>query len=500
MSAPAIRSVLIAALGGEGGGVLADWLVLCARQSGLAVQATSVPGVAQRTGATSYYLEFSVAPWPEGSVPSFALSPTPARVDVVVASELLEAARMMERGFVTPERTHLIASTSRVYTTLEKMQPHDGRFDPERVRALSQVLARESLWLDMAELTQQHRTAVSSIMLGALAGAGALPWSRACCEDVIRASGKGVEASLAGFAAAFAAAQSGPPSEAREAPARATAGPSSAPVSLAALPEALQTVAAHGVARCTDYQDAAYAREYLAQLQTLVQACPNPAPAHVALWQEAARHLALWMCFEDIARVADLKSRPERFAQVRASARAAAGEVVHITDHFKPGLEEIAAILPRALGQALAAHARPERHVSLHIRATSFWGFALLRLLAQARRWRRHTLRYHDETQARVAWWQAVCQWAQVAPAFATAVAGLPQVRKGYGQTQQRGLHRYARLWQTLVLPRLDAATPPEPEHTQALQDALRAALSDLPDPQNDGTAERPVLWLKPGA
>jgi len=123
-----------------------------------------------------------------------------------------------------------------------------------------------------------------------------------------------------------------------------------------------------------------------------------------------------------------------------------------------------------------------------------------LRLLAQARRWRRHTLRYHDETQARVAWWQAVCQWAQVAPAFATAVAGLPQVRKGYGQTQQRGLHRYARLWQTLVLPRLDAATPPEPEHTQALQDALRAALSDLPDPQNDGTAERPVLWLKPGA
>ena len=80
------------------------------------------------------------------------------------------------------------------------------------------------------------------------------------------------------------------------------------------------------------------------------------------------------------------------------------------------------------------------------------------------------------------------------------AVAGLPQVRKGYGQTQQRGLHRYARLWQTLVLPRLGAATPPEPEHTQALQDALRAALSDLPDPQNDGMAERPVLWLKPGA
>lgn len=54
-----IQSVLIAALGGEGGGVLADWLVTCARNFGLSVQATSVPGVAQRTGATSYYVEWS---------------------------------------------------------------------------------------------------------------------------------------------------------------------------------------------------------------------------------------------------------------------------------------------------------------------------------------------------------------------------------------------------------------------------------------------------------
>ena len=45
--------ILIAALGGEGGGVLADWLVDCALEAGLPVQATSVPGVAQRTGATS---------------------------------------------------------------------------------------------------------------------------------------------------------------------------------------------------------------------------------------------------------------------------------------------------------------------------------------------------------------------------------------------------------------------------------------------------------------
>jgi len=64
MSHTNVRSILVAALGGEGGGVLADWLVRCAQHVGLAVQATSVPGVAQRTGATSYYIEFVTQAFP----------------------------------------------------------------------------------------------------------------------------------------------------------------------------------------------------------------------------------------------------------------------------------------------------------------------------------------------------------------------------------------------------------------------------------------------------
>src|SRR5690606_5665510 len=114
-------SILVAALGGEGGGVLADWIVDCALARGLPVQATSVPGVAQRTGATSYYIELVRVPASDSSRPIFALSPVPGCVDVVLASELLEAARMVERGFVNPQRTTLITARHRVYTTLEKM-------------------------------------------------------------------------------------------------------------------------------------------------------------------------------------------------------------------------------------------------------------------------------------------------------------------------------------------------------------------------------------------
>ena len=49
--------IAILAMGGEGGGVLADWIVNLGEENGYFAQTTSVPGVAQRTGATIYYVE-----------------------------------------------------------------------------------------------------------------------------------------------------------------------------------------------------------------------------------------------------------------------------------------------------------------------------------------------------------------------------------------------------------------------------------------------------------
>ena len=73
------KSVLIAALGGEGGGVLADWTLTAIRSAGYLAQSTSIPGVAQRTGATTYYIEYSTVPLSElgNRQPVFALTPVP---------------------------------------------------------------------------------------------------------------------------------------------------------------------------------------------------------------------------------------------------------------------------------------------------------------------------------------------------------------------------------------------------------------------------------------
>src|SRR5262249_12295959 len=97
MSAPARPfSILIAALGGEGGGVLAGWIVAAADELDFPVQSTSIPGVAQRTGATTYYIEMLPASQREvaGRRPVLSLVPGVGDIDLLAASALMEAARM----------------------------------------------------------------------------------------------------------------------------------------------------------------------------------------------------------------------------------------------------------------------------------------------------------------------------------------------------------------------------------------------------------------------
>ncbi|RYY53152.1 MAG: hypothetical protein EOO24_64550, partial [Comamonadaceae bacterium] len=131
---PKAITIALLAMGGEGGGVLSDWLVDLAEHNGFVAQATSVPGVAQRTGATVYYLEmFPRDAVPTGGGPVLALAPVPGELDVVLASELMEAGRALQRGLVTAERTTLVASTHRVYSMTERTAMGDGRVDETKL-------------------------------------------------------------------------------------------------------------------------------------------------------------------------------------------------------------------------------------------------------------------------------------------------------------------------------------------------------------------------------
>ena len=186
MSSHKTLSILITALGGEGGGTLMNWILECARKENFFVQGTSVPGVAQRTGSTSYYIEICDQDFEKGKEPVLSLYPKPARVDVVIASELLEAARVLEKGYVHPDRTLLITSSSRIYTNLEKSHLADGRFDTDRILAACDKMSKNFICLDLNNIALNHSTIVSAPMFGALAGCNIFPWNKKVCENIFQ--------------------------------------------------------------------------------------------------------------------------------------------------------------------------------------------------------------------------------------------------------------------------------------------------------------------------
>jgi len=474
-------TILIAALGGEGGGVMADWLMEAATSAGYPAQATSIPGVAQRTGATTYYLEIFPAVRSElaGKDPVLSLTPSPGNVDVMVASELVEAGRAMQNGYVSPERTTLIASTHRIYATVEKMQMADGRFDSSRVVGAAAQLARQSVLFDMRKLAQESGTVINAVLFGAIAGSGALPLSRDACERAIRHGGRGAEASLRGFAAGYeiAAGSRKAPAEAAP-PARATE---------------LQEVLRLAKERLRDYQGERYVALYEERLQPFLA-------GDAKLAAEVARLLAVWMSFEDIIRVADLKTRPSRFARVRREVGAKEGEPVVVIDYLKPGVEEFASILPSALGRRLVAWAERRGkldayNVGMHIRTSGVFGYLLVRSLARLRPLRPFSHRYREEQALIERWLGHVAEAARRDTRLALEVAACANLMKGYGETHRRGKANFLAIVDALVE---NPATADVQEQATAIRKAREAALADPEGKALGSTLGKPVVWLKP--
>ena len=476
-------TILIAALGGEGGGVMADWLMEAATQCGFPAQATSIPGVAQRTGATTYYLEIFAARRDEllGREPVLSLTPSPGNVDVMVASELVEAGRAMQNGFVSPQRTTLIASTHRIYATAEKMQMADGRFDSDRVMAAAGQLSKKAVLFDMRKLAQENGTVINAVLFGAMAGSGVLPLPRAACEQAIRQGGRGAEASLRGFAAGFDIAAGQRPAPGQPAPPKRATG--------------LEEILKFGRERLRDYQGEKYVALYEQRIEPFLS-------GDARLAAEVARHLALWMAYEDIIRVADLKTRASRFERVRKEVGANSGEPVVVIDYLKPGVEEFASVLPAGVGKRLVAWAERRGkldayNIGMHIKTSSLWGYLLVRSLAWLKPWRPMSYRYRDEQQLIERWLGLVADAAKRDTGVALEIAECARLIKGYGETHRRGKANFLAIVDALIQ---NPATSSPREQAAAIRKAREAALAD-PEGKALGTAlGKPVVWLKPVA
>ena len=496
-------TILIAALGGEGGGVLADWLVAAATAQGFPVQSTSIPGVAQRTGATTYYVEIYPVHTARlaGKRPVLALTPSPGFIDVMAASEFVEAGRAMQNGFISAERTILIASTHRVFSIAEKLAAGDGRFDEDKLYQATRELTRRAVLFDMAELARKSGTIINAVLFGAMAGTGALPLTREACETAIRNHGKGAEASLRGFAAGYASASGEIRNEVRAEPKRWRDNPDPPSNSLKervrnTFPAECQRIIAEGVSRLTDYQDTAYALHYLDRLEPVLRAdrAGGGGPGGYRLTNETGRYLALWMSYEDLIRVADLKTRRARLMRVHAEVGAKPGEPVVLVEFLKPGLDEFCSVLPRGLARRLLMWAKGRSfNVPLHVKTSTVTGYLLMRSLAWLKPVRRNTYRYHEEQRLIERWLSAIYSAAAKDLDHALEIAECQRLVKGYGDTHQRGTGNFLSIFGTLVDGQPELAPA---ERAAQIRAARLAALAEPEGASPSQAIAKPVVWL----
>jgi indolepyruvate ferredoxin oxidoreductase beta subunit len=461
-------SIAILAMGGQGGGVLTDWIVALAEAQGFAAQSTSVPGVAQRTGATIYYVE--MMPPRDGVAPILSLMPTPGDVDVVIAAEMMEAGRSILRGLVTPDKTVVIASTHRAFAVSEKEAPGDGTVDPLAVVDAADFAAKRIIAFDMDALATSNGSVISAALFGVLAAAKVLPFERAAFEATVRAGGRGTEASLRTFDAAYARAREKPRDEIAAAPRKRLdalpdfAGHPSLDRLVgrirAEFPDVAHGLLFAGVKRLVDFQDVAYANEYLDRLGALLaRDREHGGAAHgFAFAVTAAKHVAVAMAYDDVIRVADLKVRGTRFARVRAEVGAKGDQIVYTTEYMHPRMDEVCGTLPKGLGQWIED--RPKLFASLdrlvnrgrRVRTGTVFWFVGLYLISALRRTRRGTLRHHRERLHREAWLAAATGLLSSNYDLAVEALKCRRLVKGYSDTYTRGQSKFDRVMAALPL------------------------------------------------
>lgn len=451
-------NTVVAALGGEGGGVLVAWITEAARREGWFVQSTSVPGVAQRTGATIYYIEMFPRDG-HAEAPVMSLFPMSGDVDLIIASELAEAGRMASRGLVTPDRTMVVTSSHRVYSVGEKSAPGDGRVDGAAIHEVLGLRSRGLYCLDLNGIADKRGTPISAALLGALAGSGVLPLNPDTLEHVLRDGGARTCRSLAVFSEARRATREPAAPQDMPKPNHAVAGTDEfecgRPVATTAggarllerlrseFPKAAHPMLLEGLVRLVDYQDFRYAQQYLDRLLPLVDR--DDATAGFPLVNEAGRYLALWMAHEDIVRVAQIKTRRGRMEEVRVEVRATPDQPMRVTEYFAPRLEEFCAIMPawlavRVLSSRTCHRLLAPLSAGLLLRTDALGPFLLLRLLASLRPIRRWTWGHREESRRIEAWLGKILQASDHALSLEIALCG--RLVKGYGDTRRRGFEK----------------------------------------------------------
>ena len=458
---PDVTTIYIAAVGGQGGALLTEWLLASARQMHYQAHSVGIPGMSQRGGATSYYVEMM----PEQAAPDLhdiVLSPAPFHGEIrcLIGLELLELGRAVEAGYSSAQTT-IVGSTHRDYTVLEKMPSYVDPQEESTILALlerfaGRVAAFDARAIARAEgLAERH---INAILMGAVAATQALPMREEAYRLAIKAVGVAPDLNLRAFEAGLRYVLAGQPPLAQSEvvaahehlsalrPAQREAHRRLMENIPPQINEKLRFVLDVACSRLIEYQDEAYAQSYIERVLALWRA-DEPVGRGSRLTQTYARHTANLMTYEDPIRVAALKSDPRRFDRIEEHHGVQGGQPYRLREHFRPELEELYGLLPVKLVHrfrppekeaSVAASNTSRRTLSVNLKTTSLVGMALLKTMAALKWLRPYSWRRWKEEQLLAIYTEQVEAFLEKSYDLACVVAEAGEMIRGYGGTRRR--------------------------------------------------------------
>lgn len=481
-----LTKILIPAVGGQGGGVLTEWLVQLFLTEGFEVQGVGLPGLSQRGGSTMYYLEAYPKAKSSSKPIIFSQYPLPGDIDIILAQEFLELGRVLELGYGS-DKTTIVSSTHRIYSTLEKMPISNGIYPDEKLHRLANSFSARFVGLDALALAKENEMdelAINAILLGALGASGSLPITEASFLKAISQVGVAVENNIKAFRIGWESIKSKKHNISLIKPdldweqirreKLAKVGPSKREGLFSLLltvqneyPERLREILTEALVRLADYQDVWYAEKYMDALKGVYQVDKNSGSSSFPLTESFAKNLALWMSYEDGIRVAELKINPERFKRIRKDMQLHDDQVLHVIDYLNPDAEEIYGLLPNLLVSPIVklADNRLFRMVlpdSKRItfaqapKTSSFFGSFRLWSVTKLKKLRPYSYRFKKEHAYIKKYVAHVEKYSKINYKLACVVAKSGGMVKGYGRIRRRTLLCLERYLENIIDPLAD--------------------------------------------
>lgn len=457
--------ILVPAVGGQGGGVLSEWIYQAFLEEGYEVQGISLPGLSQRGGSTVYYIEALMGGDSNSNI-VFSQHPVPGDVDVIVAQEFLELGRVLEQGYGS-EKTTIVTSTHRIYSTLEKLPVGSGIYSDDNLHAIAHRFSSQYRYIDALETARKNKMdekAVNAILLGLLCNTGCLPLGRQSFINAIKTAGVAVEQNLKAFEAGFNTDNSSSvenktekygyfetellrkykikPDELKKLEDVALSEENDLPVHL-------HYYMQEALLRLADYQGVRYATEFADSVRKIADIDKANTGKDFRLTGMFLKNLALLMSYEDGIRVAELKIRENRFNKIREDMSLDEHQVFHVTEYLKPDAEEIYGLLPSFLVSPVLMIAdmvyppgRSGRKSTFTFAQTpvtsSFTGFLRMWLLTKLKPFRQYSYRFKKEHKVISKYIADVGFYSKYDYELGCLAARAGGIIKGYGRVRRR--------------------------------------------------------------